>query len=432
MLGGYLDPWTQDTGGGAFDSTYDDFTDYGGGDYTDTGGYGDVGGYDDFTDYGDAGDYGDDSGGYDFGDTGDYGGYDDAGGYDDFTDYGDTGGYDDAGGYDDFTDYGDTGDYADAGGYDDFTDYGDAGDYADAGGYDDFTDYSDDFGAYSDEGASDYYGDEFGYDYGDDYSYDDSSDYSYDNSSDYSYDNSGDYDSGEYARGGPVRRRGKMARGPAGRPPSMRTGFRPRPVPGFRRGGPMPPPRGQRRLDPPKPMPGRQRLMGPPPAAAPMPGNFISPNGMQPPATGGMPAPGPQTRMPRAAPQIRPARPRPQHFAGGGQAGRRAEPTQGGFVSRELSPSGGSTTDDVNARLNAGEFVIPKDVAQWKGKEFFYKMIAQARKLRAGGDNEKPKVGYAGGGTFNPMQGGRPMMAYQTPAQIPPDAQMQMARGMRR
>jgi hypothetical protein len=49
-----------------------------------------------------------------------------------------------------------------------------------------------------------------------------------------------------------------------------------------------------------------------------------------------------------------------------------------------LSPSGGSTTDDVNARLNAGEFVIPKDIAAWKGKEFFYKLIAQARKQRSG------------------------------------------------
>ena len=54
-----------------------------------------------------------------------------------------------------------------------------------------------------------------------------------------------------------------------------------------------------------------------------------------------------------------------------------------GFVSRSLSPSGGIKTDDVRAQLNAGEFVIPKDVAAWKGLEFFYKLIAQSRKLRA-------------------------------------------------
>jgi hypothetical protein len=105
------------------------------------------------------------------------------------------------------------------------------------------------------------------------------------------------------------------------------------------------------------------------------PGNFISPNGMPPPVSGGMM--------------------RPQRMAGGGQAGQQPEPTQGGFVSRELSPSGGSKVDDVNARLNAGEFVIPKDVATWKGKEWFYKLIAQARKARSGGGQpQKAQTGY--------------------------------------
>jgi hypothetical protein len=111
-----------------------------------------------------------------------------------------------------------------------------------------------------------------------------------------------------------------------------------------------------------------------------MPGNMISANGMPPP-TGQM----------------------PQRMAGGGQAGR-PEPTRGGFVSRELSPSSGSRTDDVQARLNAGEFVIPKDVAAFKGKEFFYKLIAQARKNRTGGGQpqqpqqsqrpQRPQTGY--------------------------------------
>lgn len=83
---------------------------------------------------------------------------------------------------------------------------------------------------------------------------------------------------------------------------------------------------------------------------------------------GGMQAPQRMQRGGRV--QIRPRR-APQ-----------GDPTTGGFVSRELSPSAGSRTDDVNARLNAGEFVIPKDVTHWKGKEFFYKLIAQARKNR--------------------------------------------------
>jgi hypothetical protein len=96
-------------------------------------------------------------------------------------------------------------------------------------------------------------------------------------------------------------------------------------------------------------------------------------------------------------------------MAGGGQAGRRAEPTTGGFVSHELSPSNGSQVDDVNARLNAGEFVVPKDVTQWKGKEFFYKLIVQARKNRSGGDKpQRPQqTGYSGGNGSTPGQGMR-------------------------
>ena len=76
------------------------------------------------------------------------------------------------------------------------------------------------------------------------------------------------------------------------------------------------------------------------------------------------------------------------------------EPTQGGFVSSELSPSGGSKVDDVQARLNSGEFVIPKDVAAWKGQEFFYKLMAQARKMRAmaGNENGGGGMGYQEGG----------------------------------
>jgi hypothetical protein len=82
--------------------------------------------------------------------------------------------------------------------------------------------------------------------------------------------------------------------------------------------------------------------------------------------------------------------------------------TTGGFVSNELSPSAGAQTDDVDARLNAGEFVIPKDVAAWKGQEFFYKLMAQARKTRAMAENEngtaasdasEQQTGYAGNGT---------------------------------
>ncbi len=62
----------------------------------------------------------------------------------------------------------------------------------------------------------------------------------------------------------------------------------------------------------------------------------------------------------------------------------------GGNVPASASPSGGAKVDDVQAkgpgntpmRLNADEFVIPQDVALWKGQEFFQNLIDQSRKKR--------------------------------------------------
>ena len=80
--------------------------------------------------------------------------------------------------------------------------------------------------------------------------------------------------------------------------------------------------------------------------------------------------------------------------------------TQGGFVSQELSPSAGAKVDDVDARLNSGEFVIPKDVAAWKGQEFFYKLMATARQMRARAGQESGQgMGYAEGGQEPQMAG---------------------------
>lgn len=62
-------------------------------------------------------------------------------------------------------------------------------------------------------------------------------------------------------------------------------------------------------------------------------------------------------------------------FAGGGA-------TTGGFVPKQASPSMGKQTDDIPARLNADEFVVPRDVVKWKGQEYFQKLIAQSRKAR--------------------------------------------------
>lgn len=62
----------------------------------------------------------------------------------------------------------------------------------------------------------------------------------------------------------------------------------------------------------------------------------------------------------------------------------------GGPVSPQASPSRGARVDDVQARgpgnsnihLNAAEFIIPQDVALWKGQEFFQNLIDQSRKRR--------------------------------------------------
>lgn len=57
--------------------------------------------------------------------------------------------------------------------------------------------------------------------------------------------------------------------------------------------------------------------------------------------------------------------------------------TEGWDVPRIVSPSQGIAADDVPAKLSVGEFVIPKDVKDWKGEEFFHKLIEGSRKKKA-------------------------------------------------
>ena len=66
-------------------------------------------------------------------------------------------------------------------------------------------------------------------------------------------------------------------------------------------------------------------------------------------------------------------------------------PTTGGFVNQNASPSGGIDTDDVPARLNAHEYVIPRDVALWHGRKFYQSHIDKARE-EMGGATAKPKM----------------------------------------
>lgn len=77
---------------------------------------------------------------------------------------------------------------------------------------------------------------------------------------------------------------------------------------------------------------------------------------------------------------------RPQVAAAGGGA-IPDNPTTGGFVSKNLSPSQGRKVDDIPARLNADEFVIPRDVVHHLGQQKFETMIRKSREARmaAGG-----------------------------------------------
>jgi hypothetical protein len=54
--------------------------------------------------------------------------------------------------------------------------------------------------------------------------------------------------------------------------------------------------------------------------------------------------------------------------------------TPGGAVPVGSSPSQGAMPDDVNAKLTAGEFVVPKDVVAWVGQKGIHQMIEKARK----------------------------------------------------
>lgn len=56
-----------------------------------------------------------------------------------------------------------------------------------------------------------------------------------------------------------------------------------------------------------------------------------------------------------------------------------------------MSPSRGKQTDDVSARLNVGEFVVPKDVVAHKGSEFFANLIKKSRMARTGQQGPEPK-----------------------------------------
>jgi hypothetical protein len=90
-------------------------------------------------------------------------------------------------------------------------------------------------------------------------------------------------------------------------------------------------------------------------------------------------------------------------FAGGGEVGLRlgGGPTTGGDVPYSASPSRGGQTDDIPARLNAGEFVMPRDATAYYGHKHLTSMIQKAR--AAMGQPQQPI-----GAKMKPSLGGRP------------------------
>jgi hypothetical protein len=92
-------------------------------------------------------------------------------------------------------------------------------------------------------------------------------------------------------------------------------------------------------------------------------------------------------------------------FAAGGDTGDDNDMTDGGGVPYSASPSRGAVEDDVPAttdtgqdlRLNAGEFVIPKDVSHWVGQRSLQALIDKSRKEKAGA-TAKPELKPAAAG----------------------------------
>jgi hypothetical protein len=70
---------------------------------------------------------------------------------------------------------------------------------------------------------------------------------------------------------------------------------------------------------------------------------------------------------------------------------------EGMYLPEEMSPSGGAIEDDIDAeieggrpaKLNAGEFVMPKDVVSWMGEKGMQQFILKARK-EMGDPNQAP------------------------------------------
>ena len=81
------------------------------------------------------------------------------------------------------------------------------------------------------------------------------------------------------------------------------------------------------------------------------------------------------------------------------------DPTR--MVPPDASPTRGAAIDDVPARLTVGEFVIPKEVVDYKGQEFFQNLIKKTRKaidVDSGGDGDVPDKPARAAITYAPAE----------------------------
>jgi hypothetical protein len=85
-------------------------------------------------------------------------------------------------------------------------------------------------------------------------------------------------------------------------------------------------------------------------------------------------------------------------------------------VPEEMSPSGGAIPDDIPAeidgaapaQINAGEFIVPKDVVKWLGEKGMQQVILKARKEMEGNNGERPAQPQMGPPQLPPEGAGIP------------------------
>lgn len=96
-----------------------------------------------------------------------------------------------------------------------------------------------------------------------------------------------------------------------------------------------------------------------------------------------------------------------EELGAGGEEEGGIEYDESRMVPEHASPTRGKAIDDVPARLTVGEFVIPKEVVDYKGQEFFQRLIKKTRSaidLETGGDGKVPNKPAKAAITYAPAE----------------------------